>query len=446
MRLCSVIWVLGSFAMATPVFAQSRAERLHFDLPALDVRENAASGFWPSMRQSQVITKDTYYLVHGAVYAIPYPKAFPEWAVDISDSVVIAGLDSVGAFVPGGEGWMHEEWHRAVMSRRGVGSYNDVYDFPVFEDLVAVSHVKDEDLIRLKRNHPADQVRLSSAGIEGDLAFANALDKDRFFYGTRAGTTFLEWMTIGNSILYLNGAAYDSKAPTERLEEENGTDVEARDFTGLDPNGWVYDLFRPDEPYEARGVHPSGVGIDRYRTEADLTPREQRFLELQANLSWINLANPNLIGFYDFRLGELGGDPFYFNASLQHMMAPFGYSLGANLFAKAGRTHAYAELRAFVSDSLVLPGLRLELVRYPLGFLGATLSPRVSAWLQPKDQRFFSDSASPGGAVEVRFNLPLYRSVDVYAEASAKSEGWLVGDVFLEESVNVRTGIEALAF
>jgi hypothetical protein len=442
----SFFWSLIAFGFATPALAQSRAERLHFDLPALDVRENAVVGFWPSMRQSQAITRDAYYLVHGAIYTLPYPKEFPKLLVDISDILLIAGADTVIAFVPFGEGWMHEEWHRAVMSRRDIGSYNDVYDFPIFKDLVAVSHVKDDDLIRLKRNHPADQVRMSSAGIEGDLALANALDKDRFFYGTRAGTTFLEWMTIGNAILYMNSAAFDSNGPTAELEEEDGTDVEARDFTGLDPNGWVYDLFRPDEPYEARGVHPTGIGIDRYRSESDLSPREQRFLEQQAKLSWINLANPNLIGFYDFKLGELGGDPFYFNASLNHVMAPFGYSIGANLFAKAGRTHAYAELRAFVNDSLVLPGLRVELVRYPLGFLDATLSPRVSAWLQPKDQRFFADSASPGGAVELRLNLPLHGSIDVYAEASAKSAGWMVGDVFLEESLNLRTGIEAFAF
>ncbi|MEO8183675.1 MAG: hypothetical protein ABI895_33000 [Deltaproteobacteria bacterium] len=111
-------------------------------------------------------------------------------------------------------------------------------------------------------------------------------------------------------------------------------------------------------------------------------------------------------------------------------MAPFGYALGLNVFAKAGPYMAFAELRTYVNDSLVLPGVSLEVIRYPLNWMAATLTPRVRLWLQPKDQLFFADSISPGGALEVRLNLPLLPHVELYAEAMAKTAGWVPGNVF----------------
>jgi hypothetical protein len=247
-----------------------------------------------------------------------------------------------------------------------------------------------------------------------------------------------------NAILYMNEAAFNSDGTTEKENERDGADIRRRDFTGLDPDGWVYDLFRPDEPYQARGTHPSGVGIDRYRSEADFSARERRYLQRQARLSWLNLANPQLIGLYSFALGSVEGLPLSFNASVQHVMAPFGYSLALNLFGKAGPYNAFAQLRAYVSDSLLLPGLSVELLRYPLRW--AVLSPRVRLWLQPREQRFFASSAAPGGALELRLNVPLFGDFELYVEGQAKSAGWVPGNVFLGPSLNLRTGFEAFAF
>jgi hypothetical protein len=423
-----------------------RVRGLHLDVPAVDVHENLALGYWPSMRQSLAATNDAYYLLHTGIMAIPYPEVFPDWVVTVLDYGLIAFADYQSPYVPPFLAWQHEEWHRAVMSQYGIGSYNDVYDLPFGKELINVSHVTDEDLIRLKRDHPADQVRMSSAGIEGDLARGLALDKDRFFHGTRTATLFLEWLGAIGAISYMATAAFDSNEPTEEHNDEEGADVERRDFTGLDPNGWVYDLFRPDEPYEARGVHPSGVGIDRYRSESDLTRRELRFLQGQARLSWLNLINPQLFGLYEFEVGELEGAPFSFNASVHHVMAPFGYTIGLNLFAKAGRYKAFAELRTFINDTLVLPGLSVELLRYPLPWLDANLTPRVRLWLQPKDQLFFAESAAFGGSLEARLNLPLSPEFELYVEAAGKTVGWIPGNEFLHESLNLRTGLEAFLF
>ena len=81
-----------------------------------------------------------------------------------------------------------------------------------------------------------------------------------------------------------------------------------------------------------------------------------------------------LIGVCEIPLGRVAGEPLAANASLGHVMAPFGYSLALNLFAKTGRYAGFAELRANVSEGLVLPGLAAELVRYRLPWLQARAS------------------------------------------------------------------------
>jgi hypothetical protein len=43
----------------------------------------------------------------------------------------------------------------------------------------------------------------------------------------------------------------------------------------------------------------------------------------------------------------------------------------------------------------------------------------------------------------VRLNVPLFSNFEFYAEGQAKSVGWVPGNVFLEQSLNLRTGLEA---
>jgi len=438
----------SSFRVESPFFKrQSRVvRRAHFDIPALDVSENIGQGFWPSMRQSMALSKDTYYLFHSLVLSFPYPKWVPQWLGDVVDITALTFLDYYLVYFPPAHGWMHEEWHRAVMSRRRIHSFNDVYNLEIGAELINVSHERDEDLARLKREHPAEQVRMSAAGLEGDVMAITEFDKDRFFGGARASTVVTEWLNLIGVVSYFGESGPSSDETTREHEALEGARVEVRDFTGLDPNGWVYDLFRPDEPYSARGVHPSGVGIDRYRSWSDLTARERRFLRAQLGLSWLNVINPQLFGLYAFEVGTARGLPVSINASVQHLLAPFDYSVGLNLFAKAGPYGAFASLQAFVADRGPLPGLSLELVRYPLPFLDATLTPRMRLWLQPKNQRFFAKSGAPGGALEVRANVPLVGPLEFYLEASAKSAGWVPGNVYLDPNVNLRSGFEATIF
>jgi len=432
-----------------PTTTDFSASNLQLELPLFDARVNGSVGAWPGMQQSLMITKGTYYLVHAGVLEIIEPsgqRRSPVRKATLKQIGLLLLADVVLTSLPPGDAWMHEEWHRAVMSRRDIDSYNGVYDFEIFAEAIPVRKVRDEDLVRLKRDHPAEMVRLSSAGFEAQLSLNLEFDKDRFYRGTQAGAVVTQWWETVNLVGYMLTAAYDSDDVTEEVSREEGVDVADRDFTGLDPVGWVYDLHRPDEPYEARGVHPSGVGVDRYRSESDLTPEELSYLRTQAWLSLLNFADPTLFGLYGLHLGPRGGRHVRFNASAQHLLAPFGYSIRLNLFLSAGHVDWFSQLHCHVSDSLVLPELTLDLVRYPLPVLGASVSPGARLWIQPEEQRFFVKSGAWGGAARLRLNIPLRPWVEVYLEGSVKTDGWIAGDVFLGESSNASIGMEALMF
>jgi len=78
---------------------------------------------------------------------------------------------------------------------------------------------------------------------------------------------------------------------TDNIMNNEGTNILIRDFVGMDFTSWVYDLFRPNEPYTNRGIHPSGVGIKRYIKTSDLTKEEQSYLKLQGFLSLFNFIS-----------------------------------------------------------------------------------------------------------------------------------------------------------
>ncbi len=417
--------------------AQGGRHRLRLELPLLDTR-NLGTLESPSLRQSMAYTKDAYYLGHLPALELSRYLGGGEWlAIPLTDLAIAA--------LPLGYAWLHEEWHRGVLGRRGIGSYNGVYDFEFGAEVTKVSDVSDEALSRLKREHPAEMVRLSSAGIESQHALSLEFDKDRFFYGTRAGTVFQQWQNTLSAIAYMATASSASgDEVTARLLRDEGTNVAQRDFTGMDPVGWVYDLHRPDEPYEARGVHPSGVGVDRYRTTADLTASERGYLRTQTWLTALNFVNPNLFGLHAFEFDTASGAKVRWNASVQHYLTPFGSSTTLNGFLQVDSWQWFLQLHAHANANQVLPGASVGLMAFP-GVPGRLVAA-AHLWLQPEDQSFFARKARPGAAVELRSSLPIGRSFEVYSALTAKTAGWLAGNEYLDAEWDAVLGLQTIAF
>lgn len=156
--------------------------RFRLDLPMFDLPYNAsAEGSFPSMAQSLALSRTTFDLAHLGLEQFESidPKA-PGW-VGFSSRLKYAFTDILLFYLPGGSAWLHEEWHRAVLTHRRISSRNDVYNLNIGASGIAVSHESDENLARLKDEHPEDQVRLASAGMEAEHALVQDLEADIFF-------------------------------------------------------------------------------------------------------------------------------------------------------------------------------------------------------------------------------------------------------------------------
>jgi hypothetical protein len=422
------------------------AAAIPIELPLLDAPYSftAKSSLGsPSMAQSLALSGGAYSLMHGAVAQYFDPWGASLWRRWLGRGLV-ATADLLTMALPPFLAWQHEEWHRAVLSYRGMGSHNDVYDFKPTAAVIAVSHVKDEDLARLKAEHPAEQVRLQTAGIEGNYALAYDLERQAFFDANPAFNQVLVGLLYLSNSLYLSTCAGSgSDSLTDEQNAADGADVARRDFTGADCTGWVYDLHRPDEPYAARGVHPSGVGIDRYRRWSQLDEDERRYLRQLTVLSFLNFIDPYLFGVYGLELAREGATPLRLGFAIRHAPTSFGHVLRADVSLAAGPLQLAIQQQNYFNGERWLPGLDVTLVRYPAlqtRVLALDVSARVAGWLQPARQRFDDRSAAAGGLVGVRLALGLHRRLAPYLELEAKSAGWVMGNVALERALALRAG------
>jgi hypothetical protein len=343
-------------------------------------------------------------------------------------------------YLPFGNTWLHEEYHRAVLSSEGISSYDGIYDFNLDIDNISVYNIVDEALINLKAQHPEDLVRLEAAGYEGQVDIANTFLSDQLHHGTPLVEFPAFYALFANTVyLYLCTTKQADEETNEFNEKENTIDV--RDFDGWDYSSWSYDLHRPDEPYIVRGIHPSGVGINRYLLWTDLTADEQEYVRLQIKLSLLNFVRPQLFGVRPLNV-ELFGTRVVMTGGMQHYLTPFGYEIGL-CFDAAGRTSGLtAALNFFHNDRLVLPEIDVKLLDVPFSISQAAMiwSPRLVLWLQPQGQRFESTGVSAGMLTSQRLGIALNRFFGSYAELELKTTGWVSGVESIEPAIDFRLG------
>ncbi len=137
------------------------------------------------------------------------------------------------------------------MTKRGINSFNDVNTFPIGSSVVAVSRIKDEELVRLYNEHRTDFIRLQTAGIEAQYYQTQILQKNNFYYNQRLQHIPLYWLHTINSADYVTNSgdpeAFDKLV--DDLIEKEGADISKRDFTGPDFTAWVNALFHPERRY-----------------------------------------------------------------------------------------------------------------------------------------------------------------------------------------------------
>ena len=341
-------------------FAQNNEPALKLDLPIfdlpyqIDAMNTVGHGFLssyanPSMEQSLSITVDIYSSFHFGMkkfYDISATNNI--WKNIIYYGGIALGDGLLMLFPFGGYAWMHEEFHRAVMSRYGVNSFNAAY---TLEGIV--NHITDEDLERFKAESPTDFIRMQATGIEAGHLFTDRLQRNNFFYNQNYFSELTYWI----SAVYI----HDYIAGKNRMEGRN-PNIEERDFTGRDPIAWVYDLFRPNEAYSERGVHPTGIGINRYRNLDDLKDQEKNYLENVGYWQFINYVSPMM---FMFRSLPLPNSDIRWNFAFRHILTSFGTDLSFNFFLKIDKFNFVVINHSYQNYEHYFTALEVEMIDFP---------------------------------------------------------------------------------
>ena len=273
----------------------------------------------PSMEQSLAMSKNYYTLGHyGLQKAFKLDKK-TNFGKKLLGHLSVVAFDLLSSNAPFGNTWVHEEFHRASMTVDYTSSYNEVYDFEYILnpfEAPSVTNVTDEELSRFKKRNPINFIRLKSAGIEAETLLPNALQNDNFFFKQNLPNSFSYLLHYANSAIYLRTIANNERDPNAAINTDVETDILKRDFAGADFTAWIYDMNRPNESYESRGIHPTGVGIKRYIQISDLTTEEVDYLKLMGNRQLLNFITPMNVFINSIKINE----DIRFNFGLQHFL------------------------------------------------------------------------------------------------------------------------------
>jgi hypothetical protein len=396
-----------------------------------------------SMEQNTEIARNlhgTFYYAHNVLwYKLYKPTSTRRYILNrLFANITAAATDFLLIKIPYGFAYQHEEFHRSVMATRGIYSYDAVWEFGKGFD-IAVTQVSDENLIWLKRQYPADMVRLMAAGVEAEYKYIQRLREDNFFESMNLPAMGISILGTIHSTSYVNlPFASRFNEITDSILSHDQNDILARDFTGYDFSAWVYDLIRYDEPYEDRGTWPGGIGIRRPIKETDLTAEMKSFLRETGNMQYLNFVSPFLVGINRMKIGNNA----FFNFALRSVPTSFGYFAGGDFFLDMNDRKTLISVGVNRSKNLTLPSV--EIKRYdmvPNSSHRFSTGLKLALWLQPKDQMFFAKKSSPGLMVGIEPEYKISRHVALYSAISYKTSGWVFSNPYLDNKFSFILGL-----
>ncbi len=434
----------------------SQVYPLQLDLPIFDFPYMLESGktgqFFNSfsMQQSLAITQDihsvNYYLNNRFWHKVIQPdtkrsKVYNRIAANATSGLIDYVFTYYG--VAFSAQWLHEEYHRNGLTTRGIPSYNETYNrFNGGYANGSVSKVSDDDLIRFKKDSPQELVRSFSAGIESELLLLRGLQKDNFYKRSQYANILLNVLLTKHAIDYVNQfRKHDYNASIDSMNT-HGQTINERDFVGWDFTPWVYDLHRPNEPYEERGIHPSGVGVDRAIKTTSLTSEEYSYLKKMGNMQYLNFISPFMIGINRININKHTA----FNFAVRHYLNSFGYDLTTDFFVDFKGKEYLVALHGYSNKNLFLPGVEVELPRIEIRKKSNnnnywTFHPNAMLWMQPDD--FYSTEGRLGGLIRLRAAYSLNSTWKIYTTVETKTKGWVAGHPYLEPNFGIRGGVYA---
>jgi hypothetical protein len=422
-----------------------------FDLPyQIDTTDTSGHGFFGSytsvsMDQALALSTDIYFAMHyGLKNLYDSLTVAPMWKNAIYYGGTAAGLLAFAYVLPFGYPWMQQEFTRSILSRFDIKSRNGTYN--IFNG-TAVNGIMDEQLERFKAESPHDMIRMDEAGSEGYILFSDHMIRNVFFHDLHNLSNWTSLIAavfggIGHNASgiianYMGADLVDNNIKT--LYKDDGEE-ESRLLYSYSSINWAYDLFRPEEPYSERGTHPSGNGVARYITWSQLNDDERQYLVKQGWLSYLNLVSPLYYGFNSFSLGKTGLE---WNFALRHYLTSFGSDVPLQILLKKVPFNMLFTYHSYQNYNNYFPAVEVELVDFPLrlGSLDLYLSPRILAGVQPANQEFRTAGPEFLGLFGLRADLGISKHFLPYIDVTAKTDGWVAGNEYLEANAGVRLGL-----
>lgn len=348
----------------------------------------------------------------------------------------VSSIFVLGGFPLGG-GWLHEEYHRAMLATNRVASKNPFDDYHLDITDGSVKNIYDNALRNFKKNDPYGFNRMLIAGAEGELLSARRMQENNFFNNANLPAELVSFFYINSAATYFS-SNYSNIDSTSIQANRTESNMLIRDFTGHDFSGWIWHLFKPDIPYDSLGIHPSGVGINRYITSDRLTQQEKYYYEKTKSLAVLNFISPMIFGFRKIRLKE----GTYGNFAIQYQPTSFGVDLEFRFYLMNKYNKYCFSLHNYRNYNNNFYSAELNWVDFSFKKLEKfSFTSRIMVGTQPKNQEFFTNRSRFFGVLSVSTIYRINNHLGAYWQLQAKSDGWVAGDEYLKSMIRLRAGM-----
>jgi hypothetical protein len=320
--------------------------------------------------------------------------------------------------IPTGYVWMHESFHRAGFTRMGLRSHIN-FVFPAGGYAINDSG---------GNIYKYDLPRTLAAGIESGYLLIEKMQRNNFFYDQRMPNEFLYWLANFQA-WYYSYLPFLSEGMTMTVE---GKEQEV----SADSLQWAYYLFHPEEHITMGSEDEEVIGL------SDLQDREKKFLETRVLWALANFASPMMFGVHSIPLRA----GFSGNFALRQFYTSFGTDLSVNVYLKRAPFNLAFAYHSYMNYDSYFPAIEAELADFPVRLaprFSLLLSPRILLGVQPRDQDFMTADMEFFALAGLRVDFALHRNILPYMEFTAKTDGWVAGNEYLEAAASVRLGISA---
>jgi hypothetical protein len=198
-------------------------------------------------------------------------------------------------------------------------------------------------------------------------------------------------------------------------------------------------MFSPDIPYTSRDLFPGGEGVNRRIGYGELTTDGQDYLKKQKNLSLLNFINPAIFLVNRIKIGR----DFDFLFFMQYSPTHFGNDIALYIPFRLKSLNQLISIHIYNNSQKSFAGIQYGVYNVaPFSNKKMEMGGTLNLWIQPDNQGFFDQSGKFGGAIEMMADYDIGKGFSVNATAAYKSEGWMIGNPYIDRKARFSLGIK----